>query len=442
MLNDETEVLIDDTVLVQDLGALTILTGKIILPEFAIRRLGNPKNYPTAISARNAEMACSFVEQLTHEHPDKILTGIPIPGSKGTTLSIYVGKVDVSDREDTSKLMINIANKLKNKLGSRSRVVIISQNRALLVRARLAGFEANLYQASLDPKNFYSGHRILDANLLEDCDGLGDYTISNQELTFFDNECVTFVNSPSAESFKTIYNKAKARFVPIRDGTHMLPVQPLNLEQEYAFAHLKNPEVDLVTLDGPYGTGKDLCALSYGLAAKLANKYKRIVLIPSSHPVGDYQHETLPGDINEKNEVFMGPYIDNLKSIQRLIADKGNWKRLSHLLNDGWAKMIADGFLEVQPLAYIRGRTFDDCYMIITEAQNINQPDMRLIISRIGINSKFVFTGDIAQLDTRFDFSLSGYTRLIDKFKDDELVGHIKLVDCVRSRGARLAAKY
>lgn len=441
-MTSETVTLIDDSVLVQDLGAVSILTGKIVLPEFAMRRLGNPKNYPSNISARNAETASSYIEQLTHEHPDKILTGMPIDGSKGSTLSIYIGNIDVSDKEDPAKLMINVANKIKNKLSGSSRVVIISQNRSLLIRARLAGFEANLYQASLDPKNFYTGHRILDADLLEGCDENGDYTIRDSEFTFYDNECVTFANMPLKDFFKTNYCSAKDKFIPLKSTNNTLPVQPLNIEQEYAFGLLRNPEIDLVTLNGPYGTGKDLCALSYAMAAKLAGKFKRIVLVPSPCPVGDYKHETLPGDINEKSEPFLGPYIDNIASTKRLITDKGNWKKLFNILNEGWTKMIADQFIEVQPLAYMRGRTFDDCCLILTEAHNITQPDTRLVISRIGINSKFIFTGDIAQLDTRFDFSLSGFTRLIDRFKDDELVGNIKLVDCVRSRGARLAAKY
>ncbi|MDP1760361.1 MAG: PhoH family protein [Candidatus Woesebacteria bacterium] len=434
----ETVTLIDDSVLVVD-RSLSLLSGKIILPEFSIRRLSNPKNYPTSLAARNAESACSFIEQLSHKYKERIKTGMPMEESNAdTTLSIYIGKGEYSDREDNSKLIINVAEKLRN--NGRCCVVIVSQNRALLVRARIAGYEARLYQASLDPKNFYTGNRILDAELIKSCDVDGNYSIYESDEIFFANECVTFLHATTGASLKTICNKKENHFALLQDSNHGLPVTPLNIEQEYAFGLLRNPNIDLVTLDGPYGTGKDLCALSYALAVKAVQKSIRIVLVPSSQPVGDYQHETLPGDLNEKNDPFMGPYIDTIRSLQRLTADNTHTK-IYHLVKDGWEKMIKDGILEVAPLAYMRGRTFEHCVVIFTEAQNIDQTVMPLLISRMGENCKFIFTGDIAQLDTRFDFSLSGFTRLIDRLKDEELVGHIKLVDCVRSRGARLAAK-
>lgn len=437
-VNQEIVTLIDDSVLVVD-RSLSLLSGNIFLPEFSIRRLSNPRNYPTSLAARNAESASSYIEQLSHKYKDRIKTGMPMAESNDApTLSIFIGKGEYSDRDDNSKLIINVAEKLRD--NGKRHVIIVSQNRALLVRARIAGYEARLYQASLDPKNFYTGHRILDADLIKGCDADGNYTIYDRGEEYCSNECITFLHSTTGKRVKTIYNKRKNHFTLIQDSYHGLPVTPLNIEQEYAFALLRNPEIDIITLDGPYGTGKDLCALSYALAEKAANKAIRIVLVPTSQPVGDYQHETLPGDLNEKNNPFMGPYIDTITSLRRLTADN-NHSKIYHLVKDGWEKMIKDGTIEIAPLAYMRGRTFEHCRVIFTEYQNTDQTITPLIISRMGENCKFIFTGDIAQLDTRFDFSLSGFTRLIDRLKDEDLVGHIKLVDCVRSRSACLAAK-
>ncbi len=208
-------------------------------------------------------------------------------------------------------------------------------------------------------------------------------------------------------------------------------IKPRNAEQTFAIHALLNPEVRLVTINGVAGTGKTLIALAAALEQR--RNYKQIYLARPIVPLSNKDIGYLPGDIKSKLNPYMEPLWDNMKFIQNQFneSDK-DFIRISEMLNQ--EKLM------IQPLAYIRGRSFSNIFFIVDEAQNLTPHEVKTIITRAGENTKIVFTGDIYQIDTPYlDSQSNGLSYLIDRLQDHELYAHVTLEKGERSELANLA---
>jgi len=206
-----------------------------------------------------------------------------------------------------------------------------------------------------------------------------------------------------------------------------------NVEQRCALDALLDDNVKLVTLSGKAGTGKTLLAIAAGLEKVLnESQYKKLIVsrpvIPMGNSIG-----FLPGDLNEKLAPWMQPIFDNIECI---FESGGNRARNS------WATLEEQGFLKLEALSYIRGRSIPNQYMIVDEAQNLTKHEIKTIISRVGENTKIILTGDVKQIDNpKLDSVSNGLTYVIEKFKDHKIAAHITLTKCERSELAELAAE-
>lgn len=208
-------------------------------------------------------------------------------------------------------------------------------------------------------------------------------------------------------------------------------VRPRNAEQAFAVHALLNPDVKLVAIQGVAGTGKTLLALAAALEQR--RNYKQIYLARPIVPLSNKDIGYLPGDIKSKLNPYMEPLWDNLKFIRHLYneGDK-EFKQLN--------QMVENEKLVISPLAYIRGRSFSDVIFIIDEAQNLTPHEIKTVITRAGENSKFIFTGDIQQIDTPYlDERSNGLSYLVDRLKGQDLFAHIRLEKGERSALANLA---
>ena len=136
----------------------------------------------------------------------------------------------------------------------------------------------------------------------------------------------------------------------------------------------------------------------------------------------------------------MQPIYDNMDILLSLHGESsvGKTKKKTTLED-----FMDYGFLELEPLTYIRGRSLPDQYIIIDEAQNLTPHEMKTIITRAGENTKLVLTGDPYQIDIPYlDSQSNGLSVAIEKLKTEDLVGHITLAKGERSKLADLAAKY
>ena len=195
------------------------------------------------------------------------------------------------------------------------------------------------------------------------------------------------------------------------------PIKPKTLGQkEYCDAIAKNT----VTLGiGPAGTGKTYLAVAAAVAAFRAEKVNRIILTRPAVEAGE-RLGFLPGDLQSKVDPYLRPLYDALFDM---------------LGADTYQKYLEKGNIEVAPLAYMRGRTLDDSFIILDEAQNTSREQMKMFLTRIGFGSKVVITGDITQIDLPED-KVSGLKVAMQVLEgiDDIAVCTLTGADVVRHR--------
>ena len=162
---------------------------------------------------------------------------------------------------------------------------------------------------------------------------------------------------------------------------------PKTLNQETYIALLSDDSLPIVYATGPAGTGKTMLAVMAGIKAYKEGKIKKLILTRPAVGIENESHGFLPGTLNQKFEPWALPLFD-------IIADFYHPKEM--------ARMIEDKTIELAPLAYIRGRTFKDAWIIFDEAQNASINQMKAILTRLGENSKIVVTGDLDQTDKQF----------------------------------------
>jgi len=232
------------------------------------------------------------------------------------------------------------------------------------------------------------------------------------------------------------YDGAQKQVVPIRklrDG--VWGIRPRNKEQHYALDLLLNDDIKLVTLVGKAGTGKTLLALAAGLQKTTEEQtFHKLLVSRPIFPLGrDIGY--LPGDIEEKLNPWMQPIYDNLELLLGLSkADKNNGR--------SYAELVELGFVEIEPLTYIRGRSLPNVYMIVDEAQNLTPHEIKTIITRAGDDTKIVLTGDPYQIDNPYiDSSNNGLTIVAERFKSEVIAGHVSLTKGERSELAELATR-
>ncbi|MFS0780869.1 PhoH family protein [Bacillus sp. 1P06AnD] len=177
------------------------------------------------------------------------------------------------------------------------------------------------------------------------------------------------------EYFQEMYDEEIAKTVkgkPIR-------VKTLG-QKDYISAIKKN---DIVFGIGPAGTGKTYLAVVMAVSAMKSGKVNKIILTRPAVEAGE-SLGFLPGDLKEKVDPYLRPLYDALNDI---------------LGSEHTQRLIERGIIEIAPLAYMRGRTLDDAFIILDEAQNTTEAQMKMFLTRLGFGSKMVITGDVSQID-------------------------------------------
>lgn len=174
-------------------------------------------------------------------------------------------------------------------------------------------------------------------------------------------------------------------FRPVRQRPVVLT--PKSRTQENYIDDLQNPDKHVVFATGPAGTGKTMLAVLAALQALRSGECKKIIITRPAVGVDDEKHGFLPGDLNAKMEPWTKPIMDYIMDYYRPLEV---------------TKMLEEQTIELAPLAFMRGRTFRNAWIIFDEAQNCSINQMKMILTRLGENSKMVVTGDLKQTDNQF----------------------------------------
>ena len=195
------------------------------------------------------------------------------------------------------------------------------------------------------------------------------------------------------------------------------PVKPKTLGQKKYIETIKKNTITLGV--GPAGTGKTYLAVAMAVTAFRAKEINRIILTRPAVEAGE-KLGFLPGDLQSKVDPYLRPLYDALFDM---------------LGAENFQKHQERGDIEVAPLAYMRGRTLDDSFIILDEAQNTTPEQMKMFLTRLGFNSKMVVTGDITQIDLP-DGKRSGLKEAIKVLKNIEDIGVVRFneKDVVRHR--------
>ena len=196
-------------------------------------------------------------------------------------------------------------------------------------------------------------------------------TISRRDVVY----ALKLVEQDNLKHINELYN---IRITKTASGKMIYP-KTLG-QKDYYFA-LKNN--DVVFGIGPAGTGKTYLAVVFAVDALKNNVVKKIVLTRPAVEAGE-NLGFLPGDLKEKVDPYLRPLYDALHDMLGVEQTE---------------RLIEKGVIEIAPLAYMRGRTLEDAYVILDEAQNTTDNQMKMFLTRLGFNSKMIITGDVTQID-------------------------------------------
>jgi PhoH-like ATPase len=315
--------------------------------------------------------------------------------------------------------------------------IVITKNVNLRLKADALGIPAEDYETDRTPNaDVYTGWYELETT----GERIGRLQAQEGITLDFDkalaNEYVLLRDSADSASralgrFEETGKGHVQPLVDMREG--VAGISPLNLEQTFALDALLDDRVQLVTLTGKAGTGKTLLAVAAGLHKVFQeDQYNRLLVFRPTTPVGK-DIGFLPGDISEKMRPWMQPVYDALE----LIREQDRRSRHRSLPPD----ILECEEISVEPLTYIRGRSIPHQFIIIDEAQNLTPLEVKTVVTRVGVGTKIVMTGDPHQIDNPYVDALSnGLVFLIDRFRRSKLAAHIGLVKGERSPLAETAA--
>jgi PhoH-like ATPase len=411
----------------------------VAIPIQVLEELDNMKS---GNDTRNFE-ARSFIRLMDDISQNHLISNWrPLNGkSKGNFKVIMDTKNKTADAEavfgsdKTDHRILNAALSLQEE-HPHKKVILVSKDICLRLKAKALDLHAEDYETgkikNLD--ELYTGETILDKvpeKLISQLNREKSLPADNFKLP--KQTCNHFYTINSKKGpVPAFYNLQTEQVEKITEQP-IFNIFPKNTEQAFAIHALLHPDIKLVTIQGNAGTGKTLLALAGALEQR--KHYRQIYVTRPIVPLSNKDIGYLPGDIKSKIDPYMAPIWDNLKFIKDQFADD---EKMQAKIDE----LVTNDKISIAPLAFIRGRTLSKIFFIVDEAQNLTPHEVKTIISRAGENSKFIFTGDIYQIDTPYlDAESNGLSYLIDKAKDHPLYAHITLQKGERSELANLATE-
>ncbi len=435
---------LDTNVLLYDPNALrSFKDNNVIIPIYVIEEVDTFKKDLSELG-RNARHVSRILDEL---RTGGLLTdGVHIPGKNGSTLRVAFADEALPprfalDSQSADNRILATARQVK-KEDPDTPLVFISKDINLRIRAASMGLQAADY--------------VLEKTDISDLhSGIYERTIPEEQLgrIYQDGEIEmpeprteqppvppnAFVILQSLETGNSALSRVAPNAHTLRllkgQGPQVWGIRPRNKEQRFALELLLDDNIRLVTLVGQAGTGKTLLALAAGLQKTAEEQaYQRLLVSRPVFPLGK-DIGFLPGEINDKLRPWMQPVHDNLELLLGISASDKKRGRSSNELLDL-------DLVHIEPLTYIRGRSIPKQFMLVDEAQNLTPHEVKTIITRAGDDTKIVLTGDPYQIDNSYlDATNNGLVHVVNRFRDDDISGHVTLTKGERSDLAERAAR-
>lgn len=402
---------------------------------------------------------------------NSLITGVPL--REGGTLKIAsidpVYLKEIPPELEVSKvdnMIIAFMLSIKNSCDA----ILVSKDINVRIKCDSLGIKCEDYlkmRVTSDPQDFYRGVEVieLEEELVDQFYLDSKLELSHEIVTqrcLFPNQIVIIkhvANGQTSKSAITKFTGVNNTIIPIIKIDQAFGLKPRNKEQIFSLDLLFDPEIKLLTLAGPSGTGKTLLAVAAGLEQLKGigspgfAKYEKLIVTRPVQPVGK-EIGFLPGTLAEKMEPWISPIRDNLNFLvnnKRISPSTHKTNRKSSIDESGKPKnddgiylslLQEKGLIEIEAITFIRGRSIPNAFIVIDEAQNLSMHELKTIITRVGDGTKIVLTGDIEQIDNvHVDSFTNGLTYAIEKFKEHHIAGHVTLVKGERSQLATLASK-
>lgn len=425
---------LDTNVLIHDPDAfLSFKNSEVVIPITVIEELDGFKraNDERGRAARAISRNLNALR-----NGGKLSEGVKL--ANGSILKIILGSESEKHLPFAASLADNRILSIVLDVRSRKKdekVVFITKDINLRIKAEVLGIDAQDYEKEkVRVEDLYNGWQeveVPDANI--DAFYAGKKAAAPSDLLA--NECVILKGKNSGKSAIAKYNAREKRLQPLfHQNATPWGLKPLNVHQKFAFELLLCNEINLVTLIGVPGAGKTLISLACGMQKVLEEKnYTKLFIARPVVPMGrDIGY--LPGTKEEKLTSWMGAVYDNFEF---LLGKKNPGADISSKVS----YLFDTGALEIEALTYIRGRSLPNQYIVIDDAQNLTPHEVKTIISRAGSGTKIILTGDPHQIDNPYlDASSNGLTNLVERFKGQEMYGHITFNKSERSALAALAS--
>jgi PhoH-like ATPase len=434
-----------------------IKNSELIIHFCSFYELDNLKKEKNGVG-HNARSFIRRLEDICNNNFSLAANGIPL--ENGSIFKVYrESECEGSNLSGScDDKIISLCMEIKRSVNSN--VILVSNDINMKLRASCFGINSSSEGLISSPKDVsYTGWKKFEypsGDIKYNSDRLLNKIVS--ENSFLENEFVV-LNSCHKDEYHKIFRFVKGQFIEVNiDSSKLWGIEYKNYQQKMALDLLLDDSIKLVTLWGPSGTGKTflvLLSMFYKIVCK--NIYQKLLisrpLIPLSADIG-----FLPGDLNEKLQTWMQPVKDNLDYLLYRInpqesgfclpngdfkhrkkkKGKKQWDSEDHFYMDTLTGPY--GQISFEAITYMRGRSIPDQVIFIDEAQNLTSHEVKTIISRAGVGTKVILTGDPYQIDSPLlTLTNNGLMAATKSFKGQEIYGNVNLQISERSELSALA---
>ncbi|MBD2857514.1 PhoH family protein [Spongiibacter sp. KMU-158] len=456
----EKTFVLDTNVLLHDPMAINAFhEHRVVIPMTVLEELDHIKDRRDKDVSREARIAINAIDKLlANATPKQIQDGVEIPttreDAKPGLLAIFPDQIithdnaapylDGSTQQANDNRIINVALHLQSHRPE-NYVCLVTKDINMRLKAKGSGLEnVEDYRRDrvLDDIQYMAkGYDHISGSFWDKVDTVETLREGSQTIHVINRSCLPkahinqFIQDDSG--FVGMVRSLDEEKIELLDlppellmHQSMWGLQPRNMEQAMAFFLISRPEIDLSVLTGPAGSGKTLIALAYGLHAILEQRrFDKLIVARSTPPIAE-DIGFLPGTEEEKMAPWLAAFDDNLEVLHG--TDESPFGSIEYVKDKA--------NIQFKSLNFMRGRSFNNAYIVIDEAQGLTQFQLKSIITRVGSNSKIVVLGNLAQIDNKYINPLtSGLTYLVEKSKYFPHAGIMHVNGIERSRLAAFA---